>query len=338
MYLADREIRSRLSELNIMTDSEHEFDPDQQIQPCSIDLRLSPVLWRPKGLPRGVTLDLTRNKLLEVSPRRNWRQLNLSDGGTIVLKPGEIALCRVYEEVTIPPDCAGMIEGRSSFARMGLSVHCTGSFINPGWRGHMPLTLINNGPWRLRIPPYLAICQLALVKLSEKPDRVYGEPSLKNKYMNDDGGPSYWWRDKTVRNLLNTLGQPDLQPDIQEKLLDRIGIPEDEILARLEKLIANRPVGTYGNVDDLLQDFAELEDRTRMRDSILRFYGQGAPLLLLGGTIGSLFVHPISFLHIIIWTLLVVSLPAAYVAWRNAPREYLGKRELARVEKKGATA
>jgi dCTP deaminase-like len=201
---------------------------------------------------------------------------------------------------------------------MGLSIHCTGGFINPGWRGHMPLTLVNHSPLKLRIPAHLPICQLTLIPLPEKPSRIYGEDTLRNKYMDDDGGPSYWWRDQVVERLLDGLGQPDLAYRLQERLLERIGVPSDEVLARMEQLVSSRPAGSYGNADDLLEDFVRLEDRKRMKDSILRWSGKSMFPILASATIGSFFVHPFTALHIVIWVLTALAIPATYAAFRSS--------------------
>src|SRR5205085_4347843 len=120
---------------------------------------------------------------------------------SIVLKPSEMLLGRTYEIFTIPKDHAGKLEGRSSFARLGLAVHCSADFINPGYRGHMPLQLINFSRSSIRVFPLIPICQLILVRLSSTPTRVYGDRELSSKYMDDDGGPSYWWRDKRIKSL-----------------------------------------------------------------------------------------------------------------------------------------
>ncbi len=78
---------------------------------------------------------------------------------------------RVYEKLHIPERYAGKIEGRSSFARLGLSIHATGDFINPGWSGFMPLQLYNAGEYPIVITPYLPLCQLMLIPLSGLPER-----------------------------------------------------------------------------------------------------------------------------------------------------------------------
>jgi deoxycytidine triphosphate deaminase len=327
MYLTDAKIRSRLGDLAIQTDNEElPFDPEAQIQPCSIDLRLSPVYWK---LLRGRrrTIDLTRTKLMEMNPKRSWEKRTLAGKDVLILKPGEMVLARVYEQLSIPEDCAGALEGRSSFARMGLSIHATGGFINPGWRGHMPLTLVNNSTATLRIPAYLPICQLMLVPLGESPDRVYGDDSLTSKYVDDDGGPSYWWRDKMFRKLQEAAWEADLSDDILDRLVDRMGPPDDLVLERLERFVDSLPHGELSSADEVLELFTRREDRIRMRDRLLT---KGVPALtgiLVASSIGVLFVTPITLAHWILWAITVLSLPLGAAGVLAGPRTYFGKRE-----------
>jgi deoxycytidine triphosphate deaminase len=331
VYLTDREIVERLPDLDIVTDPAVPFDPDRQIQPCSIDLRLSPVYWRYTG--RG-TVDLKMSSFRELNPRRHWTRHVLAAGESLTLKSSDIVLGRIYECLTIPADCAGAIEGRSSFARMGLSVHSTGGFINPGWRGHMPLTLVNSGKTTLRIPAYAPICQLMLVKLSGPPSRVYGDDSLASKYTNDDGGPSYWWRDKMLKQILANMGQHRLDEDMQERLLQRIGVPSDAILESLEKFVHSKPYGAFANSDELLEVFVEREDRQRMYDKLLRNVAKGIFPVMLTASLGSIFSQPISLLHYIVWGLTVLSIPVSWLGLKSTPREYLGRRELEAIDRR----
>jgi deoxycytidine triphosphate deaminase len=325
MYLTDAEIQEKLPDLNIVTDPALPFEPDRQIQPCSIDLRLSNVYWKYKG---HATVDLRMSYLRELNPRRHWKRYELAPGEALTLKPSELVLGRIFECLTIPADCAGALEGRSSFARMGLSVHATGGFINPGWRGHMPLTLINSGKATLRIPAHTPICQLMLVKLSGKPARLYGEETLASKYMNDDGGPSYWWRDKMLRKILDNMGLHDLGQEMQERLLARIGVPSDSVLESLELLVQSKPYGAFANSDELLEVFIRREDRQRMYDTILRNFAKGSLPLMLAATAASLFAHPYGILNYVIWGITALTVPVSWLGIKSTPREYLGRREL----------
>jgi dUTPase len=257
----------------------------------------------------------------------------LEPGETMTLRPGNIILGRTYESFTIPGDCAGAIEGRSSFARMGLSIHATGGFINPGWSGHMPLTLVNTGRAILKIPAYLPICQLMLIRLSARPTRVYGETSLSSKYINDDGGPSYWWRDKVVRRLLAELGKSELGNDVQERLLQRIGVPEDNVLERLERLVDQMPHGALSNADELLAVFTRREDRLRMRDKIVKAALPATFATLAATSVGILFTRPYSPLHYVIWALTLLSAVPAVLAYLWNPGPYFGRQDLREVDK-----
>jgi deoxycytidine triphosphate deaminase len=272
MYLTDRQLRERLSALAFVTDvDEQPFSPDEQIQPCSIDLRLSNVFWRPMR-SRGV--DMRKAHVMEVAPRRHWRRTVLSAGEYITLKPGRILLGRTYEAFSIPPDCAGKLEGRSSFSRLGLAIHCTGDFINPGWRGHMPLQLLNFGRTTIKIVPHVPIAQLLLLKLNERPERIYGDPTLESKYMDDDGGPSFWWRDRRIRALHARLRQADISLSIQERLVVTLQMVEPDVIERFESLIDKNKNLKNESADALLHQFTKAEKRLRRRDTLLK-WGSG---------------------------------------------------------------
>ena len=268
MYLLDREIYEKLAEMAIeCANSNHLFEPKEQIQPCSIDLRLSNVFWEPTG---NRSINLLRTKLLELEPRYFWRQRKLAEGETYTLKSGEIAFGRVYEKFTIPHNCAGKIEGRSSYARMGLGVHLSTGFINPGYRGHMPLQLVNHGPRSIVLSPYLPICQLMLIPLSGVPDRLYGHHELQSKYMDDDGGPSHWWRDKRIKKLRESFGAANVAERIQEDILNRVGAREPEIILRLERFIDALSNSDIENAESVLKAFSVVEEKLRVRERRLR--------------------------------------------------------------------
>ena len=119
----DRELRALLPSLDIeVQDGYPPFDPDVQIQPASIDLRLGPVFWIQRLRRRP--LDLVKTRLMEVAPRRLWRRKDLYlSQESIVLRPGETTFGSTLESFHIPPNYLGRIYGRSSYARLGLQVH-----------------------------------------------------------------------------------------------------------------------------------------------------------------------------------------------------------------------
>lgn len=271
-------------------------------------------------------------------PRRQWSRHVLVPGEALTLRPGELVLGRVHEKMSIPLDCAGKLEGRSSFARLGLTVHATGSFINPGWRGHMPLTLVNHDRFVLRLPAYLPVCQVMLIPLGEQPERVYGSEILQSKYVNDDGGPSYWWRDRMVAKLLEDMGRTDVGKEMQERLLQRIGEPVDEVLERLERLVASQAYTSFTNTDELLAIFTRRENRQRMIDRAIFNAARWPFPAMLALTLGSLFEQPFGLLHYMVWFLTVLTLPVSLLTYRYQPGEYLGEKELAELERMRASS
>lgn len=80
-----------------------------------------------------------------------------SDGYT--MKPGETVLGVTEEKITLAPHVAGWLEGRSRFARIGLMVHISSPFMQPGIDNHQVLEIANLSPTPLTIFPGTKICQ-----------------------------------------------------------------------------------------------------------------------------------------------------------------------------------
>jgi deoxycytidine triphosphate deaminase len=325
MYLSDKDLKEIWPTLNIECDNlECEADCVSHIQPCSVDFCLSNVFWEPK---KRSSIDLRKSALLKLAPRRYWKRRVLRKNEYITLKPGKLLLGRLAPKLTIPKDCAGKIEGRSSFARLGLGIHCTGEFINPGYRGHMPLELYNYSPNPIKIFPYIPICQLMLVKLSGPPDHLYGTGDLQSKYMDDDGGPSYWWQDKRIKSLHKVFSEKSVELFVQEQLLEKIGIQDPEIIERFEALIEKKPMIGRENSELLIEEFTRSEDGLRKRDKILNGIGKVALPVAIGGSIKIGFGYPFSYLQYIVWAITVCCVWPFLWALKETPRQYLGEKE-----------
>lgn len=330
MYLSDSDLLAKWPKMDVVCDNpECEIDCKSNIQPSSIDFCLSNVFWEPK---KRKAIDLRKSALMELAPRRYWKRRVLRRNEHLTLKPGKLLLGRIAAKITIPEDCAGKIEGRSSFSRMGLGVHCTGDYINPGYRGHMPLELFNYSPNPIKIFPYISICQLTLIPLSSIPNSLYGDEELQSKYMDDDGGPSYWWRDKRIKSLQEIFSQKSVEIYVQNLLLSKIGIQEPEIIERFEILIDKKPKISSENAELLLEEFIKAEDRLRKKDKILNGIGKAILPICASATIGTVFMTSYSFLHYMLWGSTTVSLWPFIWALRETPKQYLGKKELSNLE------
>jgi hypothetical protein len=250
----------------------------------------------------------------------------------MLVKPGQVVMGRVYERFTVPPGYAGKIEGRSSFARLGLAVHCTGDFINPGWQGYMPLQLYNVGPYPLRIPPYFPVCQLMLVKLSSMSERSYGDPDLESKYVNDDGGPSLWWRDATVRALQTRLGKFDRAGRIQQEIVDLMRDETPEVIGRFQDYMEHLPVGEVTGTEEVLEGFADNERRLKMLDRAALY----APGVLIAAVLSSFFVG-FTVWHVVFIVLAVASCGFAGRAYVRRDDGYLDAEALKKARNRPPT-
>jgi deoxycytidine triphosphate deaminase len=269
MYLTDSEILELLPSLNFRTDHPaHPFVPDKQVQPCSIDLHIANVFWIPQRFHNRMY------RLTKLDSRRDWRRRTLDEGSHIDIPPGGIVMTRVHEQFEMPDNHAGRITGRSSYARLGLSVTCTGDFINPGWSGFMPLPLFNAGPYSIRLVPYLPICQLMLIPLKNRPSRVYGDDSLNSKYLNDDGGPSLWWLDDEVDRIHKRLQEFSVSEQARAGIVDLARKQSPAQISRLNAFFDQLRQRDVSNADELMERFAlEETNRRRLDHAAIGFAG-----------------------------------------------------------------
>jgi deoxycytidine triphosphate deaminase len=265
--------------------------------------------------------------LLEVSPRRYWKKVVLQENQSITIKPGELLLARVYEKFTIPNKCAAKISGKSSYARIGLLIHCTGDYGNPGYRGHWPLQLVNLSPNPIRIFPYISIGQMMLIKLSSTPENLYSK-NPHAKYHDDDGGPSFWWRDKQIKNIQKTFEQSDLSLAMQHEIIDIIGIQEPEVIERLDEYIQKSPIANLTNTDFLLDSFSKKEDKKKNFDNLKKNLLTSIFPLFLSISLGSLLSDVNLIWSSIFWVITILSAPVSYIGFKIKIGEYLDSERL----------
>lgn len=102
------------------------------------------------------------------------------------LDPNEFVLAMTHETITVPTNLIALIEGRSTYARLGLSMHQTAPWIQPGWCGRIVLEIKNHGPARVELTPLLDHpCQLTFFQLtSALPDALAYGGKAGNSYAN----------------------------------------------------------------------------------------------------------------------------------------------------------
>jgi dCTP deaminase len=178
MILSQPEIRAAVER------NEIRFDPpleDRQWGEASVDLRLglkftkllgdpSVIFSMAKGIDTVSSTGLYHEEIFEIQDKFGKRR-------TYILEPGEFILALTYEHIWIPRNLIAMVEGRSTYARVGLSMHQTAPWIQPGWDGQITLEIRNGGPFRIELTPIEDMpCQLTFYQLTSelKLDKAYG--------------------------------------------------------------------------------------------------------------------------------------------------------------------
>jgi dCTP deaminase len=112
-----------------------------------------------------------------------------------ILHPGEFVLGATLERVALGDDIVARFEGKSSLGRLGLQVHSTAGFVDPGFDGHVTLELSNVANLPITLYPGMKIGQVSFLALTEPAEHAYGSKGLGSKYQGQVGPtPSQYWR------------------------------------------------------------------------------------------------------------------------------------------------
>ncbi|KKP77657.1 MAG: Deoxycytidine triphosphate deaminase [candidate division WS6 bacterium GW2011_GWF1_35_23] len=103
----------------------------------------------------------------------------------IIIHPGDFVLANVKEITGVDEKHVGRLEGKSSLARMGLIIHTTAGFLDPGNKLRLTLEMVNLSPLPIKLYPGMKIGQIAFEELDQKCERPYGTKGLGNKYVGD---------------------------------------------------------------------------------------------------------------------------------------------------------
>ncbi len=184
MVLSDRTIERLVAEGRI------EIDPydDGLLQPSSVDVRVDRYfrVFRNHAYPH-IDVKLPQDELTEL--------VEIEDETPFILHPGEFVLGSTLERVRLPDDLVARLEGKSSLGRLGLLIHSTAGFIDPGFDGHVTLELSNVANLPITIYYAMKIGQLSFVQMTEPAATPYGSSGLGSKYQGQRGPtPSRYWQ------------------------------------------------------------------------------------------------------------------------------------------------
>jgi len=184
VVLSDRTIERLLGEGHIEIDP---YDPTL-LQPSSVDVRVDRYFR---------VFHNARYPYIDVKERQEdlTELVEIKDDRAFILHPGEFVLGSTLERIRLPDDLVARLEGKSSLGRLGLLIHSTAGFIDPGWDGHVTLELSNVANLPITIYFGMKIGQLSFVQLSEPAQTPYGADKLGSKYQGQQGPtPSRYWQ------------------------------------------------------------------------------------------------------------------------------------------------
>lgn len=174
MILSDREILSALEAGRIKIAPAP--DLERQLGSCSIDFRLG-----------GTFMVFEHSRFSYIDPRQPqsigeaMRTIEVAEGESFIMQAGDFALASTLESLELPDDLVGRLEGRSSIARLGITVHSTAAVFEPGWVGTATMELSNLSRMAVALYPGMRICSFTFEQLSS-PALVPYRMKKGNKY------------------------------------------------------------------------------------------------------------------------------------------------------------
>ena len=190
MVLSDKSIKEEMSKGRII------IEPSDLscVQPASVDVHIDKKLLVFRG---------SRRPFIDVrEPTGDLTEaLDIDEEKPFILHPGEFVLGSTLENITLPNDIVARLEGKSSLGRLGLLIHSTAGYVDPGWSGHLTLELSNVA--RLPITLYfgMKIGQISFLRLTTVVDNPYGSTSLGSKYQGQ--------KDPTASRYYQDFGRKD---------------------------------------------------------------------------------------------------------------------------------
>lgn len=176
MILSDRDIKMAIESGRVVIESDQ---PElfRHIHASSMDLRLGNIFKL-----------YEHSKYAILDPKKpetfagNMRVVNVPDGESFIVQPGEFVLGVTRESIKVPDDLVVRVEGRSSLGRLGIIVHSTAGFVDPGFEGTITLEISNLNRLPVALYPGMRICQLAFEMMTTPAETPYNRKE-GSKYL-----------------------------------------------------------------------------------------------------------------------------------------------------------
>ena len=175
MILSDRDIRKSIQSGRLVIDPLNE----DAIQPVSVDLTLGSRI-RMYREEKAYLIDIKQDT------EEYTEVVDIDELVPFVLHPRQFALGITRERIEVPADLMGRLDGKSSLGRLGLIVHSTAGFIDPGFNGRIVLEFSNISPLPITLYAGIKIAQISFEELTSRAEKPYGHSSLNSKYQEQD--------------------------------------------------------------------------------------------------------------------------------------------------------
>ncbi len=175
MVLSDRSIKAAIEDGTIKIEP---YSP-RDVQPASVDFHLANkiLVFRNSTLPY---IDL-RKDVPNLTD-----EVEIAADIPFMLHPGEFVLGSTLEKLTLPNNVVARIEGKSSLGRLGLMIHSTAGFIDPGWSGNLTLELANVSRLPITLYSGMRIGQISFQMTTTEVDLPYGSKELSSRYQGQE--------------------------------------------------------------------------------------------------------------------------------------------------------
>ena len=158
-----------------------EIDLDLQLGPSSFDLRM--------GYEFGI-INTRRIEKIDTQDMGRYDEVIQKEEHSaeegVVIHPGEFILGSTLEKINVPKNLVARVEGRSSYGRLGIIVHATAGYVDPGFEGDITLEIQNLGNAPVKLYPEERVCQIVFETMTSEAREPYGEKT-DTKYMGQTG-------------------------------------------------------------------------------------------------------------------------------------------------------
>ena len=166
MLLSDRDLKKSLKSGRIKIKPSPDFS--SQLGSCYIDLRLGNTFR---------IFDYSKHPFIDPFQKGGaeeiTKEIRVKSGERFIIQPGDFVLATTIEEIEVPDDLTGRLEGRSSIGRLGIVIHSTAANIECGFKGHITLELANMGKLPVALYPEMRICSISFEELTSPAEVPY---------------------------------------------------------------------------------------------------------------------------------------------------------------------